>query len=120
MLPLVALGSWVIAYGAAVGVNGAADNAEPITVKGHIEEKVQQTRSGSIDHGLITNAGFFGVNPSIHREARVGDTLWVTTRPGRLGIPWRHQVGDIHLAAKQEETPPEPPPRRKKRRNKDQ
>ena len=120
MLPLVALGSWVIAYGAAVGVNGAADNAEPITVKGHIEEKVQQTRSGSVDHGLITNAGFFGVNPSIHREARVGDTLWVTTRPGRLGIPWRNQVGDMHLAAKQDETPPEPAPRRKKRRNKDQ
>lgn len=117
MLPLAALGTWLFGYGAAVGINGAADNATPIVAVGVIEEKFQRPGDNPGDHGLRTTAGSYWVNEHLHRRAQVGDTLHVTTHPGRLGVPWRNQENDIQLTPQKDPTTPMAPQRRKKRRS---
>ncbi len=88
---------WVVAYAAAVGINGAADNAAPSLVEGLVEAKTRVPRSGTADYGLRTTAGSFPVTATLFNEARAGDTLRVRTHAGRLGVPWREPRGDIRL-----------------------
>jgi hypothetical protein len=95
MLLVAAIANWIVAYAAAVGINGAAPQGESVVVKGRVLEKLSQARDGSADYTLHTTAGSFAVSHSVHRDASVGDRIRITTHPGRLGVPWRDPDKDV-------------------------
>jgi hypothetical protein len=97
VLPTLAVGLWVLGYGAIVGINGAADTAEPVVVKGRIQTPIQPAYGSPREHRLQTTKGRYVVSETVHEQARPGDRLHVSTRPGRLGIAWRDPQDDIAL-----------------------
>jgi hypothetical protein len=97
VLPILAVGLWVVGYGAIVGLNGAADTAAPDVVEGRIQAPIQPPFGSPPEHRLQKTKGMYIVSASMHEQARKGDRLRVSTRPGRLGIAWRDPQHDMEL-----------------------
>ena len=97
LLPIGAVGFWVLGYGAIVGLNGAADTAIPAEVEARIQAPIPPAYGIPPEHRLPTSQGVYVVSASLHEQARPGDRLHVVTRPGRLGIAWRDPMYDLRL-----------------------
>jgi hypothetical protein len=98
MLPIYAVGFWILAYGAIVCVNGAADTATAAEIEGRIQLPIQPAYGRPPEHRLQTTEGIYTVSESLHAQARQGDSLRVATRPGRLGMSWRDAQDDVQLS----------------------
>jgi hypothetical protein len=88
ILPVLAVGFWLLGYGAMVYVNGAFDRAMPVVVETTIEGKFRHQTGRTAVYRLNTDAGPFFVNAKIYGQARAGGMLRVATRAGRLDFAW--------------------------------